>query len=623
MCGIFALLNNYNLLAQSFVEEQFDKGRRRGPEFSIIEPVLVQCQFGFHRLAINGLNATSNQPLRVKNITLICNGEIYNYKELYELMQVKPTTHSDCEVIIHLYLKYGIEQTLQMLDGVFSFCLIDRRFAESPSKLYIARDPYGVRPLYTMNLGSTDDAACEEIDHTPVYGFASEMKSLICLAQTLNTQLDTAFRKQHTNPLLLPSPKPIEYAIHQFSPGTYSLFEMPMELTRAWTPVQSNVVYHTPGFQSCALDQPALSASIFQGIQKYLQRAVFKRCATTDRPIACLLSGGLDSSLIAALVNEYHKKHGLPTLETYSIGLSGASDLAYAQQVATYLGTKHTEIVLSEQEFLDAIPAVIYDIESYDTTTVRASIGNWLIGKHIAAHSEAKVIFNGDGSDELTGGYLYMSSAPDAIEFDRECRRLLKDIYLFDVLRSDKSISSHGLEPRTPFLDREWVQFYLSIPIHLRFHEDNGKMEKYLLRTAFSGEHYLNSDGLPILPEEILWRRKEAFSDGVSKQTRSLYEIIGEYAQTRFMADDFPKYAFLDETTVVFEEISMLQTAFSHLHQHLFPTTAEKFYYRKIFEEHYRGQGRILPYFWMPKYVIAKDASARTLSTYTNNPSNE
>ena len=168
-------------------------------------------------------------------------------------------------------------------------------------------------------------------------------------------------------------------------------------------------------------------------------------------------------------------------METYSIGLQGSEDLKYARIVADYIGSKHTEIIVSEQDMLDAIPEVIVAIESYDTTSVRASIGNYLIGKYIKTHSEAKVIFNGDGSDELCGVYLYMSSCPDSIEYDKETLRLLKDIYLFDVLRSDKSISSHGLEPRTPFLDKAFVNYYLSIPLEFRNHNLNGKMEKYLL----------------------------------------------------------------------------------------------------------------------------------------------
>jgi asparagine synthase (glutamine-hydrolysing) len=252
-----------------------------------------------------------------------------------------------------------------------------------------------------------------------------------------------------------------------------------------------------------------------------LGRAVEKRVLVTDRPIACLLSGGLDSSLITALVNEYHHNISDEPLETYSIGLEGSEDLRCAKIVADYLGTKHTEIVLTEQEFLDAIPQVIYAIESYDTTTVRASIGNWLLGKYISEHSDAKVIFNGDGSDELAGGYLYMNYAPDNIEFDKESRRLLSDNYLFDVLRSDKSISSNGLEPRTPFLDRAFTNYVLSIPPYFRNHKNFSAPEKNLLRTAFSSTYFLNNEGKQLLPNDILWRKKEAFSDGVSSHGRS------------------------------------------------------------------------------------------------------
>ena len=288
-------------------------------------------------------------------------------------------------------------------------------------------------------------------------------------------------------------------------------------------------------------------------------------------------------------------------LETYSIGLAGSEDLKYAKIVANYLETKHTEIVVTEQDFLDAIPDVIYAIESYDTTTVRASIGNWLLGKYISQNSQAKVIFNGDGSDELTGGYLYMKHAPDCIEFDGECRRLLKDIYMFDVLRSDKSISSHGLEPRTPFLDRTFVQQYMNLPCKLRFPL---MQEKYLLRRAFLPDEILNIQGYPLLPDAILWRKKEAFSDGVSMHSRSLYEIIQEYTDKLFNNN---------KNTETLETDAKNKLGISHL----LPQTSEQYYYRILFESYYGGCGDILPYFWMPKYVNAKDASARTLESYT------
>lgn len=233
----------------------------------------------------------------------------------------------------------------------------------------------------------------------------------------------------------------------------------------------------------------------------------------------------------------------------------------------------------------DIIPELIYTIESYDTTTVRASIGNYLLGKYISKNSNAKVIFNGDGSDELCGGYLYMNYCADVIEFDKETRRLLADIYNFDVLRSDKCISSNGLEPRTPFLDRSFVNFYLSIPPSIRCHAHNSQVEKFLLRNAFSIDNFKNVDGKQILPDEILWRRKEAFSDGVSGNSRSLYQILQDFI--------VPKYE-----------------------PNIKPIDAEKQYYKSLFSEHYPNSLNIIPYYWMPKYTNTDDPSARTLTTY-------
>lgn len=614
MCGIFALLNNDGIrLSPSYIEEEFMIGKKRGPEFSKLSRAMVGLDFGFHRLAINGLNDISHQPIQYNNITLICNGEIYNYKKLYEMMEdVFPHTDSDCEVIIHLYLKYGIDQTLQMLDGVFAFCLLDNTNPGNDAKLYVARDPYGVRPLYIMK--PLFESTKKNVDN--IYGFASELKVLCNINERLNVENrikndiwifeHPSFTRKHPH-----------FTIEQFVPGTYNIFSVPCDKPSNWTLTQKTR-YHLPGFRSCLYNNNSNVGYIIPQIQSYLKSAVEKRCVSTERPIACLLSGGLDSSLITALVNEYHTKHNLPKLETYSIGLDGSEDLKNAKIVAEYLGTNHTEIVLTEQAFLDAIPDVIESIESYDTTTVRASIGNWLIGKYISEHSEAKVIFNGDGADELMGGYLYAKYAPCSIEFDRECRRLLKDIHTFDVLRSDKSISSHGLEPRTPFLDRAWVDFYLSLPHDIRFHGGTDKMEKYLVRTAFSERHYKTEDGKQILPEGVLYRRKEAFSDGVSKQTRSLYEIIQEHTKKMInplleknLFDDIE-----DDNDTIPSDVLQMYPGMTKLRGHLLPTTTEQLYYRQLFEKHYSGYGEIVPYFWMPKYIDANDSSARTLPIY-------
>ena len=587
MCGIFAILNYEQKYSKEFIQTQFEKGKARGPDNSTIQKVDCKLLFGFHRLSINGLNTQSNQPLVKGNLILICNGEIYNYKELYKLMSTEqspiiPKTQSDCEVILWLYEKYGIEQTLQMLDGVFSFALLDQRFQLGESILYIARDPYGVRPLYTIHQNTKSPTWLN--DETTI-GFASELKMLNGFSNCINTK----------------------YTAEHFQPGTYSKYKFSDKVCSEWTPVSKNVIYHHTAF--CNIFESSFSEqkdNIIKGIQKYLVRAVEKRCSTTERPIACLLSGGLDSSLITALVNDWMRTNrpDMPPLETYSNGLEESVDIQYARMVANHLGTKHTEIILTEQEFCDAIPEVVKAIESYDTTTVRASIGNYLLGKYIAEHSEAKVIFNGDGSDELLGGYLYMKNAPEAVEFDRECRRLLRDIHAFDVLRSDKSISSHGLEPRTPFLDREWTQFYLSISPAIRFAPE--EIEKSLLRHAFSRKQYQTKyQGSALLPEEVLMRRKEAFSGGVSGHERSLYQVLQEYCNTKCEFNIFDSY----------EKTCSLNPFIRNVKTNL-PRTSEQMYYRSIFEYVYPGMGNVVPYFWMPKYINATDASARTLETY-------
>ena len=543
MCGIFGVLNNNGLYADSHIKKYFMKGQSRGPEYSQLEHIEPTTTFGFHRLAINGLNPESHQPLKYGNIMLICNGEIYNYKQLYKQIGVVPTTDSDCEIIIHMYRKYGIEYTLNQLDGVFAFALYDGK------KLFLARDPYGVRPLFTLEPNYENAGLVE--------AFASTMQSLYGMTSVLNRG----------------------EKIRQFQPGSYRKYEY--DVTNMWK-ITSQTRYTFPGLP---VGVPIIDEKeALVRIHDSLSSAVKKRVENTDRPIACLLSGGLDSSIITSLVSRFYKG----TLETYSIGLPGSEDLKYAKRVAEFLGTQHTEIELSEKDFFDAIPRVVRTIESYDTTSVRASVGNYLIGDYIKNNSEAKVIFNGDGSDEITGGYMYFHCAPDAQVFDAECKRLLNNIHQFDVLRSDRCISSHGLEPRTPFLDRGFVQDYFSISLTLRYHPGRNQCEKYLLRKAFDhNQEYL--------PNEVLWRQKEAFSDGVSSKTRSWYTIIDEFIMLTYgkQYDTIPRYS------------------------HNPPSTREQFFYRTIFDQHYQKQEHVIPYFWMPQFVKGvTDSSARTLDIY-------
>jgi len=552
MCGIFSLFNT--LLNDEQLKQwhrAFMTGNKRGPEFSTLRKVQEKAYFGFHRLAINGINVESNQPLSCEGITIICNGEIYNYKKLIKELKFKMNTDSDCEVIIHLYLLYGFGQMIQMLDGVFSFILMDLRKA-GEEKVFVGRDPFGVRPLFEY---------ASFVPHE--FGFSSEIKMIY----------PPPWR-----------PRPPMRCVKPFSPGTWKCYKLEQD-TNIWTSVNKgeNIRY----FTLCTVpfvDTNWMAQSI---IRRTFTDAVRKRVDNTDRPIACLLSGGLDSSLVCALVNKYYSTDERK-LETYCIGLEGSVDLKYARIVADYIDSKHTEIIVKTKDFLDAIPEVIYATETFDTTTVRASVGNYLVSKYIKQHSKAKVIFNGDGSDEVCGGYMYFHNAPDCYAFDGECKRLLNDLQYFDVLRSDRCISSNGLEARTPFLDKTFVQQYLSILPKIRCHSTNNACEKFLLRSAFENEN--------LLPDEILWRTKEAFSDGVSSLEKPWYAIIQDHVE---------KYKLGTELE-------------QPMDNHMNPVTTEQKYYRKLFQDFFgEQQSNVIPYFWMPKFVKnATDASARTLDIY-------
>ena len=573
MCGIFAIVNKNTSVEENklygikegkkfgddeyhdIINDSFMLGTNRGPESQTLLKI-DNNYLGFHRLAINGYgNKSSEQPIKKHNCTLICNGEIYNWKHLEKISKTKCTTGSDCEIILNLYKKYGIEQTLQMLDGVFAFVIYDH----DKNDIIVGRDTFGVRPLFMCYKQSNERVLNNSFNQKSNIYFASEFKQLVKICEY---QENLDFKKNSSD---------IEFVKTQFPPGHYLSFSLDEDITEI----------KTKCFSKCNSFPTSSSTNYKEMIRDSLIQAVTKRVENTDREIACLLSGGLDSSLITGLVVRICKlkynRHP-STIHTWSIGMSGSEDLEYARKVAGYLGTTHHSIELSEKEFLDSIEEVIYTIESNDTTTIRASVGNWLIAKYIKAQSKAKVIFNGDGSDELTGGYLYFHAAPDSIDFDKECRRLLSDIYLFDVLRSDRCIASHGLEARTPFLDRGFVQTYLSIPVEIRDHAAQQKCEKYLLRETFAD--------MNIIPDEVLWRTKEAFSDGVSSQKKSWFETIQDFAQIQYPT--------------------------------LSKKNAETKYYDSIYKQFY-GSFNSVPYKWMPKFVDADDASARTLKIYGKN----
>ena len=317
-----------------------------------------------------------------------------------------------------------------------------------------------------------------------------------------------------------------------------------------------------------------------QSIVDSLIRCVAKRMSS-DRPMGFLLSGGLDSSLVVAIAVKVLK---IPKVRTFSIGMPGGTDLKYAKIVADHLGTQHTEVHFSHLEGLVSLPKVVCATETYDITTIRASVGQYLLAKYISEKTNIRVILNGDGADEAQMGYLYNYFYPSFDAAHHDSLRLLDEIHYFDGLRVDRCLGAHGLEARVPFLDPDFVNSVLSAPVEMRV-PIGGRMEKQFIREAF--EMYCPG----ILPPCILWRKKEAFSDGVSKLEHSWSDIIKNALRSH----------------------RILQKP------HIQPTTSEAAYYREIFDQSFPGQHHILPHYWLPKWTDATDPSARTLKLPSNN----
>jgi len=540
MCGIFGLFGLLRSLG--FVKETKETKEikdlvetltARGPEHTAILD-LSGATLGFTRLAINGLTPAGNQPMNSPSgeWVVVCNGEIYNYKELATRFSI-PSTYlgSDCFVIPWLLEKYSVKQVCRLLDGVFAFIGYNTKTGE----MVIGRDTFGVRPLFYVQISQHE------------YAFASEIKALC----------------------------PLNKEVCVFPPSSLGSLKKEQGLIiEPWTAL----TWHkrqTFGEQN----------DVFAELRNHVLEAVKKRLLS-ERPVGALLSGGLDSSLIASIAAREMAKEG-KRIHTFSIGLSQESpDIKAARLVAAHINSIHHELVFSKEEFLDAVEPVIKAVETYDITSVRASVGNWLLGKWIKANTDIKVIFNGDGSDELFGGYLYFYRAPDELAFDQEIERLLSEIHCYDVLRSERSMASHGLESRTPFLDRQLVDFVRRLPTDLCMPSDK-RPEKWLLRTSFANEG--------LLPPEILWRRKEAFSDGVSSAESSWFEVLKHTASQR------------------------LQSSLgSILQKHNPPLTAEAHWYRSIFEEAYGAHSvKTIPHMWMPQWSPdTTDPSARTLGLY-------
>jgi asparagine synthase (glutamine-hydrolysing) len=561
MCGIWAYLTNKKLSSEYLgkLYQYYNEITPRGPERSkLINLHLLNelnVMLGFHRLSIIDTSHRGDQPFVIhlekenRTIYTLCNGEIYNYKQLISIYNLDQNLdkESDCKVIPEIYLRHGIEETCMNIIGEFAFIILDIK--DENITLHVARDPLGVRPLYIS------------YDNNSI-NFSSELKGII-----------------HTDPK-----NANDYKVDQVKGGTFTSIDLININLEKFTPTW-NTYYDVDSFKTIYMEKDLEYCKKI--INKTFTQCVIDRL-NSDVPIGFLLSGGLDSSLVCAIAAKYFKDYNIK-IKTFSCGLeTGSTDEPYARMVSNYIGSDHTHVVFKVQEFIDVIPTIVYNIETYDITTVRASVGQYLISKWVRENTNIKVLLIGDGSDELTKGYKYNHKAPNVEVAQEDTKRLLRDIIYFDGQRADRGIASNGLEARLPFLDRRIISLYLSIEPKLTMPIDG--IEKWLLRESFRDSN--------ILPNEVLYRSKEAFSDGVSSIKKSWYQTVQEEMNERF------KNTSMDDI--------LLEYPFNT------PPSREALFYRMEFERLFnKNSVNVIPYFWLPKWVgDIKEPSARVLDIY-------
>lgn len=523
MCGLMAVCSDETTLS-SFQTAFYPLHRRGSDALKIIR--IKGGIMGFYRLAIMGLSEKGMQPMELHNSFCICNGEIYNYQQLQQqlLPQYRFHSGSDCEVLLALWETYG-EDMFEMLDGEFALVIYDDKRGE----WIAARDPMGIRPLFYGYLKTSKRLA-----------FASEMKALLPLCDEIY-------------------PFPIG---SYYASGKLTCYHDCTQVKKYYNDTLTNIC---------------------NGIQTRLIQAVLKRMHA-DAPIGYLLSGGLDSSLVCSIA----AKHSTAKLRTFAIGMKkDAIDLRYAREVAAFIGSEHTEFLIDQAEALAVLKELIYQLETYDITTIRASLGMYLLCKKIRETTDIKVLMSGEIADELFG-YKYTDFAPDAKSFQKESEKRIRELYMYDVLRADRCISAHTLEARVPFSDKELIAYVMSIdPKRKMNHYGIGK---YLLRQAFSDED---------LPHHIRMREKAAFSDAVG---HSLVDGIKAYAQTLYSDEEYE--------------------ARRKKYSHATPFTKESLLYREIFESFYPHRAYLIRDFWMPNkawpHCDVNDPSARVLINYGN-----
>ena len=521
MCSIIGYIGAN--LSEEEVRSYFERTVSRGPDMTRILN-LGNGFLGFHRLAIMGLNESGMQPFSAFGNSVVCNGELYGFRLLKKKLEEKGYTfqsESDCELLLPLYREYGTDM-FRMLDAEFAMILYDG----ASGQLIAARDPIGIRPLYYGYLPSKEII------------FASEPKNLVGLCRHI-----------------LPFPPG-----HYYKDGKFVCYR---NISKPTTLVEDDV------------------ETACKKIHDKLEAGILKRL-DADAPVGFLLSGGLDSSLVCAVAARHLKK----PIRTFSIGMDiDAIDLKYAKQVADYLGADHTEVIISKEDVLAALPDVVALLGTYDITTIRASIGMYLVCKYIHEHTDLRVLLTGEISDELFG-YKYTDFAPSPEAFQQEAEKRIRELHMYDVLRADRCISVNSLEARVPFGDLDFVEYVMNLDPKRKVNS-YGK-GKYLLRHAFEGDY---------LPYDILMREKAAFSDAVG---HSMVDDLKEYAQQLYTDEQFEarrkKYTFAT------------------------PFTKESLLYRELFERYYPGQAEMVVDFWMPNKdwegCNVNDPSARVLTNY-------
>jgi asparagine synthase (glutamine-hydrolysing) len=490
MCGIWIYIDKNTKLTNEEVYNHFMRTSHRGPDHSSFQQFSDKVFIGFHRLSIIDQSPLSNQPFVIEMpngeaVVFICNGEIYNYRELNEKYRLGLTRHSDCMVIPLLYRAVGmdymrfIELFHSEINGEFSFVMTFFNPATNKvSNVIAGRDHVGVRPLY---YGSYKDSVV----------FSSEIKSCEFFKGT----------------------------VKEFSPGSIQRFCYDDDGLMSYIDVQHfDWIYNV-------VATPKTDEKHQGDIKRALTNSVMRRLHS-DAPIGFLLSGGVDSSLVCSVAS--HLIGSGKSLRTFCCGMEGGSDLLYAKSVAEFLETDHTEVIFTVEEALQAINDVIHTVETWDTTTIRASVGQYLIAKYIRENTDIKVVLVGEGPDEVCSSYLFNWYAPSPEQLHYAAVEYVKNIHQFDLKRVDRCMSAFGIETRVPYLDPEFIRAYWEIPAKNRIPQDKG-IEKWWLRKSFDVDN-----GPPMLPQEVLWRKKEAFSDGISSTEKSWFKTISKFIRENY-----------------------------------------------------------------------------------------